>query len=290
MTTFSLLNTVDDLDFSGRGLGPTITIDPLDRYVSRLAALTGLVHYLDARSAIGVKVFNSRGGDRRKQFQWTSDDMAVVASDPAYNGYPVFNFTDDDCDMVGPLGTPTSSYTVIAICDIQAARLAGNVASFLAATYSPEIDPGTSLPYGGEIAIQYALSADVFSHSPEVNTGGNALNVAQAVMTAAGMAGDTPCVLAVSYDGTPASGSRSSRIYLNDGLNARGSKTNHTQGPRVGPTTRWAVGWNQFGVDTGWVGRIARMIILPQAVHANSQALTAFSDVVEAAKDLFGIA
>lgn len=286
------LHTISNVDWSGLGLGPQIVVDELDMIINRM---TGLVHYIDpARfmDADGNVFKKGRSRGDNGLFEWTSDDLVVVTSDAAFNGKPVFNFIDDDADMLGPLGTPTESFTIIIVASIAAARLAGVIGSYMAATYNPEVNPNSPpTAFGGEVAMQFALSAGppkLMSVSPEVNTSGNALNIDASLMPA----GDVAAIWAWSFDAdtgnSPAT--MTSEFYVNDALNPVGTKLNHTQKPRVSDTTRWAIGWNQFGADTGWVGKYGRVLIFNRAYHVTDQDREKLDALFDGLREFYDIA
>lgn len=249
------------IDLGDRGRG-TFETDELDLY---LADMPGLVHAVFPEDFIGKNTALSRAGGDTDLWSWigTPSAIEVVEEHAAFNNLPVFNYLSAAAQFKGPLGSPTESYTLVWVTAIDAARRAGSVSSYLVGTYNGAINPDTGIAYGGEVAVQWAMGASIFQHTPETNTSGNPLNVNINLMPA----GDVAAIICVSYDSTPPAFSQTSRIYVNDFLNPVGTRDIHSQKPRVGPQTRWTLGGNEFSLDLNFVGEIGLFLVFNQPYH-----------------------
>jgi hypothetical protein len=204
----------------------------------------------------------------------------------------VFHFVDEASQFKGPLGTPTEGYTVVIVGSIDSARLAGVVNSYLASSYNPD-DPGGGA-YAHEIDIKIVLETtpDFLTHTPELDTASNALNVNMNLAPG----GDEVAVWGVSFDPTPASGSRTSETFVNDVFAPLGTKLNHTQKPRVGANDYWQLGSAPQFNELGWVGKMGCVFFFNQPFHVATPGFSEvqnrqrLQDLIDALKELYGIA
>lgn len=269
MTGLARLNSA--VNFSALSVGPDIVIDSMDEVVMRMP---GLVHYLDPARAVGVKKFKSRGDGGT--VQWTTDNLVAVASDAALNNRPAFHFLADDTDMVLPLGTPTPSFTIVAVASMTAARYAGSAATVLWSSYTPE----DSFVY--EVIFQHLHASNFYVGTPEANTGGNGSNIPEAGMPV----GDQLAVWGHSFD----FGTLTSEYYVNNALTPVATKTNAAGPHHNDPGARWSFGSLEFSHSLGWVGKAGRLFIFNQAFHTMDPLRDKLQGLVSALKTYYAIA
>ncbi|WP_157070216.1 hypothetical protein [Aureimonas frigidaquae] len=219
---------------------PGAPLIQMSEFETRVARLPGLIHYVDPGKLDAL----GSGRDRMSGARVTSYRPSVsrLATDAAFNGHPVLNFSAPDGDVRIAPGSVSRSFTWIIVATRPAASGTRNLMS---TTHSGGFM--SSLRYGG--------GGSVLGYFPLSSALGNT------VSSGLPSVGDVS-IYGASYEYN----TQQSALYLNSPTPV--GLVTHTERPTVSPEMSWNIGGGGgVGPTLGYVGKIGAVLVFDRAMH-----------------------